>query len=317
LMRKAISNVLFDESLPAAALVMTLGPMSQKTAGFPIGGSLEFSRTIEKRFLDLGGKVTYRTKVAKIVQRNGRAVGVQLADGSEVPADYVIAASDMRAALYSLLESTEIDPIHKLLLDEGKLYPPSILVTFGVDHVFPQEISCLGTTYELQQPITVAGQKKKFFGVKNFNYDPSLSPEGKSIVGTVFATYWDFWEKLKGKDQDYQSAQEHIVKTCMEQIEKHFPGFSSRIEMVDIATPITMERYTGNWKGTYMTWILSGEFQRKYRYIPKTVPGLEGFYLASMWTNPPGGVPGAASAGRGVIQLICSKDHQRFTTSTP
>ena len=66
-----------------------------------------------------------------------------------------------------------------------------------------------------------------------------------------------------------------------------------------------------------MTWILSPEFQRKHRYIPKTVPGLAGFYLASMWTNPPGGVPGAAGVGQTVVKLLCHEDRQRFVTSMP
>jgi phytoene dehydrogenase-like protein len=85
--------------------------------------------------------------------------------------------------------------------------------------------------------------------------------------------------------------------------------------MIDVATPLTFRRYTGNWKGTYMTWILSGDFQRRHRFIPKTVPGLAGFYLASMRTNPPGGIPGTAGAGRDVVQLLCHEDRRRFVTA--
>jgi len=39
-------------------------------------------------------------------------------------------------------------------------------------------------------------------------------------------------------------------------------------------------------------------------------------YLAGMWTNPPGGIPGAASARRQVVQLLCHADHKRFGTTT-
>ena len=56
---------------------------------------------------------------------------------------------------------------------------------------------------------------------------------------------------------------------------------------------------------------------RRHRFIPKTVPGLDGLYLASMWTEAPGGLPLAALAGRGVIQLICARDRKRFVTTTP
>jgi hypothetical protein len=36
-----------------------------------------------------------------------------------------------------------------------------------------------------------------------------------------------------------------------------------------------------------------------------------------MWTNPPGGLPGAAMAGREVVQLLCDRDKKRFRTLRP
>ena len=65
-----------------------------------------------------------------------------------------------------------------------------------------------------------------------------------------------------------------------------------------------------------MAWILLPESQRRHHYIPKTVPGLAGVYLAGTWTNPAGGTPGAAGVGRQVVQLLCDEDRRRFVTST-
>lgn len=48
----------------------------------------------------------------------------------------------------------------------------------------------------------------------------------------------------------------------------------------------------------------------------KTMTGLAGFYLAGMWTNPAGGIPGAAGVGRQVVQILCDEDRRRFATST-
>jgi len=110
---------------------------------------------------------------------------------------------------------------------------------------------------------------------------------------------------------------ERIAAGCLAEVERRCPGISSQVEVTDVATPHTFARYTSNWKGTYMTWILDGEFQRKHRYIPKTVPGLDGLYLASMWTNPPGGIPGPASVGREVVQILCHEDREGFVTTTP
>lgn len=317
LLRRAIENVLFDETIPAMALVMTLGQMSRRAAGYPLGGSLEFARAIEQRFLNLGGRIVYRSPVEKVLERAGRAVGVRLADGGEVGADYVISASDMRATLFSLLDGGRVDPLHRELLETGRLYPPIVQVIFGVDMDFSDQISCIGTSYELEQPIEIAGRRLDYFLLKNYCYDPSLAPPGKSVVGSWATTDWSYWEPLIGDPATYRAEKEKIAAICQEQIERRYPGFVSKIEMTDVATPHTFQRYTGNWKGTYMTWMLSSDFQRQHPYIPKTVPGLSGFYLASMWTNPPGGIPGAAGAGREVVQLLCHEDRERFVTSTP
>lgn len=126
-----------------------------------------------------------------------------------------------------------------------------------------------------------------------------------------------YWERLLGDRAAYDAEKERIVATCQDQLDRLFPGFAAKVEMTDVATPPTFERYTGTWKGTYMTWILPPDFQRTHRYIPKTVPGLSGFYLASMWTSPPGGISGTASVGRQIVQLLCHEGAQRFVTSTP
>jgi len=317
LLRGAIANFLLDETMPALALVFSLGPMSKRAAGYPLGGSLEFARAIEQRFLNLGGRIVYRSRVEKVLERSERAVGVRLANGGEVSADYVISASDMRATLFSLLDGSHVDPLHRELLDTGRLYSPIVQVTFGVDMDFSDQISCIGTSYELEQPIEIAGRRQSYFILKNYCYDPSLAPPGKSVVGSGIMTDWSYWEPLIGNPTAYDAEKAKIAAICREQIERSHPGFASKIEMINVATPHTFTQYTGNWKGTYMTWILSIDFQRKHRYIPKTVPGLSGFYLASMWTNPPGGIPGAAGVGRWVVQLLCHEDRKRFFTSTP
>ncbi len=95
------------------------------------------------------------------------------------------------------------------------------------------------------------------------------------------------------------------------------PGVRSRIEVSDVATPVTYFRYTGSWKGTFMTWVMTPANSDRLRVVRKTVPGLENFWLTGMWVRPPGGVPAAAMSSRDAIQLMCHKDRKRFATSVP
>jgi len=81
--------------------------------------------------------------------------------------------------------------------------------------------------------------------------------------------------------------------------------------MVDVATPATTERYTGNWRGSMEGWMTTPENLREE--MPRTLTGLDGFCMAGQWVSPGGGIPGGVKTGRDAIQLICHEDGVRFT----
>ncbi len=97
-------------------------------------------------------------------------------------------------------------------------------------------------------------------------------------------------------------------------LETRHPGITRDIEAVDVATPLTTERYTGNYRGSIQGWMVSGEMAQQG--LEHAVPGLENFYMIGQWVEG-GGLPGVAPAGRRIIQILCHKDGQRFTTSVP
>ncbi len=317
LLRDGIANSMFGASASLFPLVMTMATMNQKSAGYPIGGSLEFARAIEARFTGLGGKVRYGARVDKVLEKDGRATGVRLCDGSVVDADYVIAACDLKASLSGFLDGRRIDPVHQKLFDSGTLINPMLQVSFGVDMDFSGRAPSMSENFRLPAPVEVGGSRIEWFNVKNYGFDPTAAPQGKTVLVSMFPTEWAYWERFKTDQAAYKAEKERTAEACISALEVRYPGIRGKIEMTDVATPLTYERYTGNWKGVYMTWVLSGEFQRAHRFIPKTVPGLDAFYIASMWTNPPGGLPGAADAGRAIVQILCARDRKRFTSVEP
>ena len=99
------------------------------------------------------------------------------------------------------------------------------------------------------------------------------------------------------------------------ELERFHPGLRGRLLMSDVATPLTFERYTRSWHGTYMTWIHDAATQSRFRVIRKTLPGLSGFYLCGPWVMAPGGVPAAAKTARDVVQMLCKAEGRRFHAS--
>ena len=105
----------------------------------------------------------------------------------------------------------------------------------------------------------------------------------------------------------------------IEQLEQHYPGITDQVEAVDVATPLTYERYTGNWQGSMEGWMITTETMGMAfgKGMDKTLPGLENFHMIGQWVQPGGGLPPAAESGRKVIGVICEQDGKEFKTASP
>jgi phytoene dehydrogenase-like protein len=145
-----------------------------------------------------------------------------------------------------------------------------------------------------------------------YNFDPTLAPAGKTVVVVAYATDYDYWHALRQDPARYKAEKERIANEVIAGLEQKFPGITSQVEMHDVATPITWERYTGNWRGAYEGWMFGA-----YGNISKTLPGLNNFYMAGQWVNAGGGMPTAAMSGFHTIQFICQKDGRKFITTKP
>jgi phytoene dehydrogenase-like protein len=281
-----------------------------------LGGSLKLSKTIEKRYLDLGGKVSYKSPVAKILVENDKAVGIKLADGTEHRADIVISAADGRTTIFDMLEGKYIDDKIQGYYDNFSLFPPLLHVAYGVARTFddlPQSVS--GFNILLDEPITIAGKELKRLPLHVYNFDPSLAPKGKTVMKFMINTEWEYWDELYKDPERYKAEKERLANELLAILDKRFPGLSEQVEMTDVATPMTWVRYTGNWKGSYEGWMeISLGF---FAHMDKTLPGLDGFYMVGQWVEPGGGLPPAAMSGRNVTQIICKKDKKKFVTTTP
>jgi phytoene dehydrogenase-like protein len=317
-LRETIPMMFYDKDLTFLVLVSTLALLHNKAGGFPEGGSLAFAKAIEKRFLDLKGTIHYNQKVEKILEENGRAVGIRLVNGKEVTADYVISAADLKTTLYQMLDGKHLDPAHESLFQNYKMFPACVQVSFGVKKRFSNENDCPAVARYFHKPITLGKQTIKWFFEKNYSFDPTLTPRGKTVVECMIWIYdFSYWEELYADKQPYQAQKKRLETMMADEMESIYPGFKDSIEMTDVATPMTYVRYTGSWKGTFMTWVQTPKNTQQIRMIKKTVPDLENFWLSGMWVAAPGGVPGGLKSSRDVIQIICKKDNKRFRTEIP
>ena len=244
-------------------------------------------------------------------------MGVRLADGSEHRADVVISAADGHATLFDMLEGRYVSDTVRGYYDELPIFPPIIQVSLGIARDLSAEPHMVN--HILAEPVTIAGEARGQMGIKHYCYDPTLAPAGKSVVEAMFPSSYAYWEDLHGESERYEAEKKDVAIKVISQLERRFPGITDEVEVVDVATPLTYARYTGNWQGSMEGWLPTTQTMALFRGggMDKMLPGLEGFYMVGQWVEPGGGLPPAAMSGRGVIERICKADGRAFVAQTP
>jgi phytoene dehydrogenase-like protein len=317
---------LFDSrgpDCPVLGLMIMLAGMHNGDLGYPVGGSLEFARAIERRYLDLGGEIHYRSRVKEILVeadpagRADRAVGIRLTDGTEHRADVVISAADGRATIIDMLDGRYASDQVRADYEGRPIHQSWIQVSLGVACDLSDEVHSV--RYALDEPIDIAGEEVESIWFRHFCQDPSMAPSGKSAVVAIFMSDHTYWKELYQEPERYEAEKKDIAIKVIDQLEHRLPSISGKVEVVDVSTPMTVERYTGNWQGSMMGWTLtaSGNPLAVLNGMDKALPGLEGFYMAGQWVEPGGGTSPAARSARSVIGMICKKDRKKFKSSRP
>jgi phytoene dehydrogenase-like protein len=282
-------------------------------AGVPIGGSQQVIYKIAERYSRLGGEVRYRTRVKELVIENDRAVGVRLEDGSEQRADLVVWAADGHTVIFDILGGRYINDDIRAMYEKWIPVKPLVHVCIGLNRDMSKNPNRV--IFEIEKPICIAGEEHKWLCFLHHSFDPTMAPAGKSAVEVWFATTYDWWQELSKDRARYEVEQKRIADATIAELDKRWPGFASQVEVVDVPTPATYYRYTGNWQGSPDGWYITAQNMR--RSPLRVLPGLANFQMVGQWTAPFTGTVMAALSGRQAIQLLCRQDRKRFTTTVP
>lgn len=298
-------------------MYFTFAYLHNRNAGYPLGGSMPMSRALEERYKALGGTIHYKKRVEKIITAENRAGGIILDDGTELRASRVISAADGYTTIFKMLDGKYADESILKMYDKWIPFYPLIFVGLGVNRTFPDvPKSVSGFSFPLKEPVKLGNKMRERLSVHLFNHDPSLSPESKTSIILMFETDYEYWKKLHENRKEYDREKDGIAKTVVELLEQRFPGISSQVEMTNVATPVTFERYTGNWKGSFEGWLITPENANVLmKPMSQKLPGLEKFYMCGQWVEPGGGLPTGVMSGRRLVKSICKEDGEKFRTT--
>jgi phytoene dehydrogenase-like protein len=300
--------------LSVLALILSLSWMSEGNAGYPIGGSQAVIGLIVEKLENLGGKLHLGAKVKRILVKDDKAVGVELMDGETIAADWVISAADGHATLFDLLEAKYLDTATEKVYQKYETFPSYLQVSLGVARELSEQPGFL--TRQLDSPLEVdPGTRLHQLSFRIFHYDPTFAPAGKTAVTCFLPTRnFEYWVHLRRHEPAaYEAEKRRIAEAVIAALEKNITNLRRAIEVVDVSTPATVIRCTGNWKGSMEGWLVTPG--TKFGALPNTLPRLRNFLMVGQWVMPGGGLPSGLMTARAAIQTICRHDHVPFLHS--
>jgi len=284
---------------------------------WPVGGADEFAKSIERRYLALGGKVHYRSRVEKILVEDGKAVGIRLADGSEHRADIIISNADGRKTIFSMLDGKYVnETVRGYCAPMQDETPFAVDVFLGVNRDLSGEPSSL--VLLLDRPVTIANRKYESTEVQLYGFDKSMAPVGKGTIKVELTGSYAYWKELYNANREkYKQEKQRVAEQVIEILEGYFHGIKNQVEVIDVSTLMTWERYMGGTQGWFNLPNRKLDFSMREDLSDKkfktTLPGLSNFYFVGIWATAMGSLAHNAKSGKTIIQRICQKDGKRFT----
>ncbi|MFO7881063.1 MAG: NAD(P)-binding protein [Kosmotogaceae bacterium] len=314
IMRRFFPTIQYDwEYIPILLHLNIHAGVREKKYGWYKGGSLRFSQNIAKKFRDLGGNINLNSKVSKILTKNDAAVGIKLKDGTEHYADYIISNAYEYNTIMKLLDGKYMTrKMKERYLKPGERMVMGLHVFFGVDRDLSDEPPSI--VLFLDKPLEIAGEKRQKLHLEFYGFDSSMAPNGKGVIKAIFDTEYSYWVELYKDKVKYKEKKEEIAEKIIEVLKKRFPKINEQIEVVDVTTPVTAERFTASSRpyGDKITFSPKEMLKTMFNK-PATLTGLNKFYMIGQSVGG-AGIPGCAAMGKNVIKKICKADKIKFSS---
>jgi len=281
-------------------------------AGFPVSGFGAMAQRMKNKFEKLGGKIFFESKVKKINVTDGVATGVELENGAVLSADYVISTASPDVLCRELLDGKYEDAYFERRLTDSQNFPTFAMTLIPL--IIDADMSKLPRRlyFTPKQPVVVNGTEITRLKINHYGYDPAFFQNGKTLAEVfVHTSEYEYWRDLKASSpQTYKEVKEKIAEHVIAEVETIYPETQGKIKLLDVATPVTFQRYTGNFRGSYVPFCTMPDVE--YENHAGVITGVKNLYLAGQWVFPDGGLPMAAIGGKYAVQRICNQEKRNI-----
>jgi len=278
---------------------------------YPRGKSQRISNELVWFIREHGGDIKLGTRVKAIVIRDGEARGVITEKGEEYAGRVIISNASAHDTFRKMLKNEEFLGDYMAKLDQYSVSLSSFQIFLGLkedvtgrsgitdSEIFVESGYDMDARYQMAKH---ADMENCGFGLTLYdNIYKGYSPEGKNILNIMTLQGYDHWEKYEtdyfnNNKASYRKEKERMARILIRRAEELLlPGLSEAIEVMEIGTPLTNVRYTGNYRGAIYGWDQTMDNSGPTR-CPHHTP-VKNLYLTGAWTRPGHGYGGVIGSG--------------------
>jgi prolycopene isomerase len=249
------------------------------------------------------GDVLFDSEVTRIVIDGDRAAGVEIAGGRILSARAVVSNADAYHTFGELVGWDVLPASLRRRLDRSRL-SPSAFALYGVLHADPAELGLthenfVFTTWDHDQTwtdIQAARPGGIWLSVPTM-VDPSLAPAGTHLAAVTSLA-------PARADGTWKHVRDAYTEALLDAVEQRIPGTRDAFEIVETATPDTLNRYTRNRGGAAYGWENIPSQTASKRLAHRTPLG--GLFLSGHWAEEGTSSLRVLTSGRATAAMVAA-----------
>lgn len=281
---------------------------------YPEGGGQALSNALLEAVKENGGEVRFNEEVKKINIKNNEVNAVITKNENVYYSNKIISGIDASKTLISCIDDKFASKNNESKIAKMELSISAFMVYLGLNtdinklNIKDYEIF-INPNYDLDRQFKASlgnDMENVMFTISVYpNIDKNCNLPNKSTIGITALSGYDFWLNMT-KDK-YRSKKQEFAEILIRRSEKFLPSLSSSIDTIETASPLTLEKYTGNSRGAIYGWsqIVS---QSGFRRLGIKTP-IKGLYLVGAWTFPGGGISAVIQSGEIAANTIINKKY--------
>ncbi|MDD5748981.1 MAG: NAD(P)-binding protein, partial [Actinomycetota bacterium] len=278
--------------LSSTSAALALFDRHFEKAHYPIGSSQQIPDKLEKRIVENGGRIIFRTPVKQVIVKEGRARGVELANGQRIFSEVVISNIPVEQLYLSLIESSSLQP-DTISWAKSIERTRSFFIFYGIHEDQVDEKTPPGLII-IKEPVS----PHNYIRVKIPSlHDPNLSPEGFHSV-CVEVSRGESISVPSGMPTQGKESEELLLEeagSALETIDSYMPGLASPATK-KLVFPLDNEKIFSS-----PSTIATGSPRIPDSLMPASLPGavaeIDGLFLTGHSTYFGKGIAPACASG--------------------